>query len=199
MRSTRLTALCLAFFVFQITACDSGDAPESANLKATNPALGARWQYPREREVKGGKVIVYAPQIRSWDEFKHFTAQVAVEFPEKMADARYAVIDLSGDTELDRATRIVSVPKPKVDRVTFSGGKGSAEHESRMRTAIESEPLEVPLDVFLYYLADGVLESPPPRVSTRIRRRSTWSSRRPSCSSSTAFPCRRQSAIRASS
>jgi hypothetical protein len=72
------------------------------------------------------------------------------------------VIDLSGETTLDRATRIVSVPKPKVDRVTFSGGRGSEEHESRIRAAVESEPLEMPLDVFLYYLADGVLESPPP-------------------------------------
>jgi hypothetical protein len=164
MRSTRLTALCLALFVFQIAACGRGnDAPESANAKATNPSLGARWQYPRERVVAdGSKVIVYAPQIRSWDEFEHFTAQVAVEFPDKAAGARYAVIDLSGDTVLDRGTRIVSVPKPKVERVTFSGGTGSAELEERIRKGIETEPLEVPLDVFLYYLADGVLESPPP-------------------------------------
>ena len=112
--------------------------------------------------MDGRKVIVYAPQIRSWDEFKHFTAQVAVEFLAEDADARYGVIDLSGDTVVDREKRIVSVPKPKVDRVTFSSGQGSAEHEDRIRTAVESEPLEIPLDVFLYYLADGVLESPPP-------------------------------------
>ena len=51
MRSTRLTALCILFFVSQLAACDRGDAPESANAKATNPSLGARWQYPRERVV----------------------------------------------------------------------------------------------------------------------------------------------------
>jgi hypothetical protein len=163
MRSTRLTALCLALFVLPLAGCDR-DAPENvnANAKATNPSLGARWQYPREREVNGRKVIVYAPQIRSWDEFKHFTAQVAVEFPGANEHARYAVIELSGDTVLDRATRIVRVPKPKVDRVTFSGGRGTEEHEKRVRAAVEAEPLEMPLDVFLYYLADGVLESPPP-------------------------------------
>ena len=65
-------------------------AAESANAKASNPALGARWQYPREREIDGRKVIVYAPQIRSWDQFKHFTAQVAVEFLAEDASARYA-------------------------------------------------------------------------------------------------------------
>ena len=145
-----------------LAGCDRGSAPDISETKASNPEFGARWQYPREREVDGRKVIVYAPQIRSWDEFKHFTAQVAVEFLAEDAAARYGVIDLSGDTVVDREKRIVSVPKPKVDRVTFSSGQGSAEQEDRIRTAVESEPLEIPLDVFLYYLADGVLESPPP-------------------------------------
>ncbi len=162
MRTTRLSAICLSFLVLPLASCDRGPAPGVAETKASNPALGARWQYPREREIDGKKVIVYAPQIRSWDEFKHFTAQVAVEFPAEDSGARYGVVDLSGDTTVDRETRIVSVPEPKVDRVTFSGGRGWDERESRIRTAVESEPLEIPLDVFLYYLADGVLESPPP-------------------------------------
>ena len=162
MRTTRLSAICLSFLVLPLASCDRGAAPGVAETKASNPALGARWQYPREREIDGQKVIVYAPQIRTWDEFKHFTAQVAVEFLAEDSGARYGVVDLSGDTTVDRETRIVSVPEPKVDRVMFSGGRGSDEHESRIRTAVESEPLEIPLDVFLYYLADGVLESPPP-------------------------------------
>jgi hypothetical protein len=148
-----------------LAACDR--APENATAtqagKASNPALGARWQYPRTREANGRKVIVYAPQIRSWDEFKHFTAQVAIEFPEEGENARYAAIDLSGETAVDRSTRLVKIAKPKVERVTFSGGKGSAEDEARIRKAVEGEPIEMPLDVFLYYLADGVLESPPPK------------------------------------
>jgi hypothetical protein len=164
MRTTPLTALCLALLALPLGGCDRGSesSPDVSDSKASNPALGARWQYPREREKDGRKVIVYAPQIRTWDDFKHFTAQVAVEFLAEDASARYGVIDLSGETSVNRETRIVSVPKPRVDRVTFSGGKGSAEHENRIRTVVESEPLEIPLDVFLYYLADGVLESPPP-------------------------------------
>jgi len=167
MRTLRTLAPCLALSltVFSLAGCDRGadSGADAANAKASNPALGARWQYPRERVVDSGRtVVVYAPQIRTWDQFKHFTAQVAVEFPGEHENARYAVIDLSGDTTLDRDARIVRVPLPKVDRVTFSGGKGTADHESRIRTAVEGEPLEIPLDVFLYYLADGVLESPPP-------------------------------------
>jgi hypothetical protein len=135
---------------------------KAATAKAANPALGARWQYPREREISGRKVIVHAPQIRSWEQYERFSAQLAVEFLEPDASARYAVLDLSGDTVLDREARLVKVPKPKVDRVTFSGGEGTAEHENRIRAVVEGEPIELPLDVFLYYLADGVLEAPPP-------------------------------------
>ncbi|MGH9859837.1 MAG: hypothetical protein ACRD5F_07425, partial [Candidatus Acidiferrales bacterium] len=126
----RLKGLVLALLCISFAACDRGpDAAMEADAKAANPALGARWQYPREREIGARRVIVHAPQIRSWPGFEQFTAQVAVEFVEKDADARYAVIDLSGATTVDREARIVSVPQPKVDRVSFSGGAGSAEHE----------------------------------------------------------------------
>jgi hypothetical protein len=95
MRTTRLTALCLALLALPLGGCDRGSAPDVSEMKASDPAHGARWQYPREREVDGRKVIVYAPQIRTWDDFKHFTAQVAVEFLAADAEARYGVIDLS--------------------------------------------------------------------------------------------------------
>ena len=166
MRTPRPLALCLALSISLLTlaSCDRGsDSPaDSANAKAANPALGARWQYPREREVNGRKVIVYAPQIRTWDEFKHFTAQVAVESTDPAAAVRYAVARPVGRHGRRSRHAAGAVAQPKVDRVTFSGGQGSVEHENRIRTVVESEPLEIPLDVFLYYLADGVLETPPP-------------------------------------
>ncbi len=163
MQTMRPLAVCLAMSLITLAACDRpSETPPTADAKAASPALGARWQFPRERAYGDTKVIVYAPQIRSWDQFKHFTAQVAVEFLDTDAGARYAALDLSGATALDREARIVRVAKPKVDRVTFSGGQPVADAESRVRAAVESEPLEIPLDVFLYYLADGVLESPPP-------------------------------------
>jgi hypothetical protein len=146
----RPLALCLAMSLITLAACDRpASVPPETATKAVNPALGARWQYPREREVDGHRVIVYAPQIRTWDQFKHFTAQVAVEFLDADAGARYGALDLSGATELDRDARIVRVAKPKVDRVTFSGGQAAAGHEDRVRAAVEAEPLEIPLDVFL--------------------------------------------------
>jgi hypothetical protein len=71
------------------------------------------------------------------------------------------VIDLSGETAVDTKLRLVTVAEPKVDRVTFTGTP-EAGQEDRMRKGIESEPIVVPVDVFLYYLAHDVLETPPP-------------------------------------
>ena len=75
-------ALVTVLALFGLAACNQAPdpAPETVSAKAANPALGARWQYPREREIGGRKVIVHAPQIRSWEQFERFTAQVAVEF-----------------------------------------------------------------------------------------------------------------------
>jgi hypothetical protein len=147
-----------------LCGCDRAaeKAADPTAAQATAPEFGERWQYPRERVVDGRRVIVHAPQIRSWDNFEHFTAQVAAEFIEKDAVARYGVVELSGDTVVDLEDRLVKVAKPKVDRVTFTDVESSPEQEKRIRAAVEGEPLEIPLDVFLFYLADGVIETPPP-------------------------------------
>jgi len=111
--------------------------------------------------VHGRRLVVRAPQIRSWDEFEYFTAQVAVEFPEDDAAARYGVIELSGDTAVNLDARLVKVAKPKVDHMIFTGTPG-AEQEDRIRSAVEREPLEIPADAFLFHLADDVVGTPPP-------------------------------------
>ncbi len=147
-----------------IVGCDRS-AEQPAGMEgatSASPEFGERWQYPREREINGRRIVVHAPQIRSWENFEHFTAQVAVESLETDAVAKYGAIDISGDTEVDLDARLVKVAKPKVDQVTFTDVESSPDQENRIRAAVESEPLEIPLDVFLYYLADGVLEAPPP-------------------------------------
>ncbi|MEX0734794.1 MAG: hypothetical protein WDZ66_13415 [Steroidobacteraceae bacterium] len=103
-----------------------------------------------------------APQIRSWEDFEHFTAQVAVEFLEDDAASRSGVIELSGDTVVDLDARLVKVAKPKADRMIFTGRPG-AEQEGRIRSAVEREPLEIPAAAFLFHLTDDVVETPPPR------------------------------------
>lgn len=154
----RISGIFLA--VLLLCGCDRASDTPVEPTTAQAPDFGERWRYPRE--VDGRRVIVHAPQIRGWDDFEHFTAQVAVEFLEKDAAARYGVIDLSGDTVVDLEERLVKVAMPKVDRVTFTDVASSPGQETRIRAAVEREPLEIPLDIFLFHLADGVIETPPP-------------------------------------
>jgi len=122
-----------------------------------------RWRYPRERIVDGNRMIVYAPQIRAWEKFAHFEAQAAFEFHPKDGSAlRYGTITVSGATEVDLDKRVVIVTEPKIDDVSFAGGGGD-EYVAPIKGAIENDRLEMPLDVFLLYLADDVLEDPPPK------------------------------------
>ena len=182
----RLKGLCLALLL--ISGCDRAPdtvAEKSSGEKAANPALGARWQYPREREIDGRRVIVHAPQIRTWDRFEHFTAQVAIESLERDAAASYGVLDISGDTVLDRQARLVKVAKPKVDRVTISGG-GSKEQEDRIRAALEREPSRFHSTFSCITWRMACWNQRRPRDSTRMRRQFTSWNRPRSCSSSTA-------------
>lgn len=75
--------------------------------------------------------------------------------------ARRGVIVLSGDTAMDLDARLVSLAKPKVDRVNFTGTP-DAEEEVRIRSAVEREPFEIPADAFLFHLADDVVATPAP-------------------------------------
>lgn len=152
----RLTGFCLAVLLF--AACS---VSESTPTPAAGVTADVRWQYPRERTVEGRRIIVHAPQIRSWDKFERFQAQVAVEFVDEKVGAKYGVVEVSGDTVVDMKERLVRIAQPKVDRITFTG-EPAADQEANVRLDVESEPLEVPLDVFLFHLAGDVLESPPP-------------------------------------
>jgi hypothetical protein len=156
----RIIGVLLAILL--LGACDRPSETATSPVAAEAPDFGERWRYPRERELDGRRIIAHAPQIRTWEGFEHFTAQVAVEFLEKDAVARYGVIDLSGDTAVDLEERLVRVAKPIVERVSFTDVASSPEQEASVRAALEREPLEIPLDIFLFHLAEGVIEAPPP-------------------------------------
>lgn len=134
-----------------------GETTDASELQTTD-----RWRYPRERIVDGNQVIVYAPQIRSWPDFATFEAQVAIEFhPKDGSPVRFGTTTISGSTEVDLDKRLVIVSHPKVDDVTFVGS-GAEPYEHAMMNDVFRERVEIPLDMFLLYLADDVLETPPP-------------------------------------
>ncbi len=106
-----MNRIAFACVLLLLAGCDRAADTQAVSTatQATAPDCGERWRYPRERELDGRRVIVHAPQIRSWEGFEHFTAQVAVEFLEKDAVARYGVIDVSGGTVVEPDERLVTV------------------------------------------------------------------------------------------
>ena len=174
----RIAALVATLLALACAACGgsangaSANAAPAAGADAT-PAQGdatpadadvpERWRYPRERDIDGNKMIVYEPQIRAWEKFATFEAQAAIEFHPKDGSAvRYGTVTLTGATEVDLDKRLVIVTQPKIDDVTFAGGGGD-DHVAAIKGGIEHDRIEMPLDVFLLYLADDVLENPPPK------------------------------------
>src|SRR5688572_7155966 len=122
---TRFTGFLLACLF--MAACGGS---EPAPTAAPGVTADARWQYPRERTIEGRRIIVHAPQISSWDKFEHFKAQVAVEFLENDAGAKYGVVEVSGATVVDLKERLVKIAQPTVDRVTFTGEPSGDQEEN---------------------------------------------------------------------
>ena len=97
--------------VLCVSACGTDPTPAStaansppatagvAPAEANEPLQTEPWHYPRERIVDGNRVIVYTPQIRSWDDFSHFEAVAAIEFhPKDGGAAHYGTTTISGAT-----------------------------------------------------------------------------------------------------
>ncbi len=118
--------------------------------------------FPQRREFEGHTLVIHAPQVRSWPEFERFEAWVAIELtPPGGAAVVYATAVMSGDTHIDMSRRLVELSDRAIDRVIFTGA-GTPALEELLRRTVRDEPLDIPLDLFLAYLADDVLSAPPP-------------------------------------
>ncbi len=169
----RFIAILLCLFCVSACGNDATSSPANAAVNdssaaaapppdANEPLQTEPWRYPRERTVDGNRVIVYTPQIRSWQDFTHFEAIAAIEFfPKDGGAARYGTTTISGATEVDLDKRLVIVTEPKIDDVSFPG-TGADAYEVAMSKIVLRERVEIPLDMFLLYLSDEVLEDPPP-------------------------------------
>jgi hypothetical protein len=141
-------------------------AGTNAATPAASPPAPAtetpRPTFPQQRTVDGYALTLHAPQIRSWPNFERFTATFAFELSVPgESSPRFGTANLSGDTVVDLPTRKVAVTSPKVTDVKFTT-PAPAEYTKTVESAVTRKSLEVPLDLFLAYVADEVLAGPPP-------------------------------------
>lgn len=111
--------------------------------------------WPRVLEKDGKKVVIYQPQVDSWEKYQKISARaaVAVSLNEQQKPA-YGVIELQADTKVDPDTRMVLMSNPQRE-IRFSN---LAPEEAQKMTAIVTEALpqrqslEVALDRVLAYV-----------------------------------------------
>jgi hypothetical protein len=157
---TSLRVVCSsALAVLLAAACPSVNAQSTATLVAAAPAPA---QFPVLRNVQGYALRIHAPQIRSWPDFTSFEAQFAFEItPPGGKRADYGTASVTGTTRVDFASRVVHVASPKVVDVKLAGSAPPG-YADIVRGAVLRSSLDVPLDIFLAHVADGVVEGPAP-------------------------------------
>jgi hypothetical protein len=121
------------------------------------------WVYPQRRESEGYSILIHAPQVRSWTDFASIEASSAIELTPPGADKPvFGTVSITGATEIDQQARIVRVVSPKIDGIRFAEDVPPAYDQAVHKLIATRAALDVPLDLFLAYLADDVLSSPPP-------------------------------------
>ncbi len=118
------------------------------------------WKFPQTRTLGENTLVLHAPQIVKWDEFKRYEALMAVELTTAGTNKPIlASLELSGETLVDLDERTVIVTNPRVDKVNFVN-EGTPEIEEALRGATQNNRLEIPVDIFLFSLASDAVDLP---------------------------------------
>jgi hypothetical protein len=100
-------------------AAPTGTKPAAASTANTDPVDGG---WPRLYDLPtGGTVLVYQPQVASWDKQTHMVAFSAVSHRAKAADKpAYGTIKIEADTKVSVADRLVSFQNMKIVEANLS-------------------------------------------------------------------------------
>jgi hypothetical protein len=93
-------------------------APATAAGAADRPVDGG---WPRSYQTpSGGQIVVYQPQVASWEAQKHMTAYAAVSYlPKGLSKATYGSLKLESDTRVSTEERLVSFRQLQVTESNF--------------------------------------------------------------------------------
>jgi hypothetical protein len=95
--------------------------PAAATAKPTPEAPEIDGGWPRIHDLpSGGSMLVYQPQVASWDKQKHMVAYSAVSYRPKTADkTSVGTIKLEADTSVSVTERLVSFEAMKIAEANF--------------------------------------------------------------------------------
>ena len=139
-----------------VSATDASAADSSAPDDPT---------YPRTVQVNGTPVVIYAPQIRAWDEFEVMEGIAVVEAVPGDAneESRFGVVSFRADAVPDLETRTVRMSNFDVTSITEDGVELPEATLQTLEAALPKARV-MPLDLALSYLADDVVAASTPGI-----------------------------------
>lgn len=151
-----LVAASLALSLAYASQLVAAGAPAIAAAgKADVPKPG---QFPRSVQVEGALVVVHPPQIRAWDDFEDIEGLAALELkPDDGAPSRFGTIAFKARAVPDLEARVVHFDDIEVTSVKEQGEEISEESRALFVSAMDLGARDVPLDLVLSHLADGVI------------------------------------------
>jgi hypothetical protein len=111
-----------AFGLFTQTLVPAGAAAQAGATLQTPPATTLTDRgWPRNYDVAGGgAMVVYQPQVASWDQQRHMVAFSAVSYQPKAGDKpAVGTIKLEADTDVSTVERLVSFQRLQVVEANF--------------------------------------------------------------------------------
>jgi len=149
-----LTLLSLAMLAACADSPTAAQPPAKASVplaKADVPPIAV---FPQRREIDGYTMIIHAPQFRSWPDFERTEAWIAIELtPPGGSETVYGTAVLIAETAIEMPRRGVKLEDKSVERVIFAAN-GTPELEAFVQHHVREDTLDIPLDLFLAYLAD---------------------------------------------
>ncbi len=129
--------------------------------------------FPREVTSDVGTVLIYTPQIDTWDEFAQIEGRIAIAVtPAGESEPVYGVAEFTADTDPNLELRIVAIEDIAITVTSFP--EPDAERREQLDTIVREtaqyKTHYVPLDVILTYIAPdakatesrGLSFEPPP-------------------------------------
>jgi hypothetical protein len=148
-------------------------APATGTAAAPAPPIDGGW--PRTYETpSAGKIVVYQPQVASWDGQKHLTAYTAVAYqPKGISKPALGSLKLESDTTVSVEKRLVSFKQLKITESNFPNLPKEQVREvvTEIEKAIPDEERVIALDRVLASVdksqivpknVEGVKADPPP-------------------------------------
>src|SRR3990170_1987845 len=188
MRITRrlssLIGLICAFLLFLLSLDGTAQEKQAQTQKQKDAKQKTQTvtevQWPREFKNKdGAKLVMYAPQIESWEEFSKLQARVAMAFAKNAKESpQLGSFLLSADTEADHETRLVKFKNLKASEVKFPSLKPEVTEKITMEIekVVPKDDLLISLDRVLTNLERSSVQmnevnvkNDPPRIFVNFK------------------------------